>query len=445
MEGKERKIIVLDDDPTGIQTVHGVCVYTDWTEESIREGFVEDSSMFFLLTNSRAMTSEETRRVHWDIGRRIARISRETEIPFFLISRGDSTLRGHYPLETDTLTAALEKEGILVDGEIICPFFPEGGRYTAGDTHYVADENKLVPAAETEFARDRTFGYTKSDLKEWIEEKSGGAYRREDVISFSLAELRSQDEMKLREKLNGVCGGRKVIVNAVEYRDLEAFARVCRSCMDGGKHFLFRTAAAMPKVMGKIPDAALLRMEELKQPGNQRGGLIIVGSHVGKTTRQLEELRKDERIQFIEFHVESVKQEEEFIREQKRVLRKMQDCIEAGKTVAVYTSRKRLDMDTGNREDDLKISVKISEALTGMVTALVVRPSFIVAKGGITSSDVGIKGLQVRKAYVMGQVLPGIPVWRTGPESRFPGMSYVIFPGNVGNDTALYDIVEGMV
>lgn len=445
MEGKERKIIVLDDDPTGIQTVHGVCVYTDWTEESIREGFLEDSSMFFLLTNSRAMTSEETRRVHWDIGRRIARISRETGVPFLLISRGDSTLRGHYPLETDTLTAALEKEGVLVDGEIICPFFPEGGRYTAGDTHYVAEGNKLVPAAETEFARDRTFGYAKSDLKEWIEEKSGGAYRRKDVVSFGLAELRNQDEMGLRAKLNGVCGGQKVIVNAVEYRDLEAFARVCRSCMDGGKHFLFRTAAAMPKVMGKIPDAALLRPEELKQPGNPRGGLIIVGSHVGKTTRQLEELKKDDRIQFIEFHVESVKQEKEFIREQEQVLRKMQSCIEAGKTVAVYTSRKRLDMDTGDREDDLKVSVKISDALTGMVAALEVRPSFIVAKGGITSSDVGIKGLQVKKAYVMGQVLPGIPVWKTGPESRFPGTAYVIFPGNVGNDTALYDIVEGLV
>lgn len=242
MEGKERKIIVLDDDPTGIQTVHGVCVYTDWTEESIREGFLEDSSMFFLLTNSRAMTSEETRRVHWDIGRRIARISRETGVPFLLISRGDSTLRGHYPLETDTLTAALEKEGVLVDGEIICPFFPEGGRYTAGDTHYVAEGNKPGICRETEFARDRTFGYAKSDLKEWIEEKSGGVYRRKDVVSFGLVELRNQDEMGLRAKLNGVCGGQKVIVNAVEYRDLEAFARVCRSCIDGGKHFLFRTA-----------------------------------------------------------------------------------------------------------------------------------------------------------------------------------------------------------
>lgn len=443
--GEERKIIVLDDDPTGIQTVHGVYVYTDWTEESIRAGFYDDNSIFFLLTNSRAMTAEETRKVHWDIGKRISRISRETGIPFLIISRGDSTLRGHYPLETDTLREALKEEGISVDGEIICPFFPEGGRYTAGDTHYVAEGNRLVPAGETEFAKDRTFGYHSSDLKEWIEEKSGGTYQREHVISFSLAELRGRDVMSLRKKLNRVCDCQKVIVNAVEYRDLEVFARVCRSCMDKGKHYLFRTAAAMPKVLGNISDTSLLQPEKLKDPSNRRGGLLIIGSHVGKTTRQLEELRRDTRIRLVEFQVGLVKQEDEFIREQNRVFQEMRTCIETGETVAVYTSRKRLDMDTGNREDDLKISVKISEALTSMIATLDIRPSFIVAKGGITSSDVGIKGLGVKKAYVLGQVLPGIPVWKMGPESRFPGMSYIIFPGNVGSDTALYDIVECLI
>lgn len=445
MAGKERKIIVLDDDPTGIQTVHGVYVYTDWTEESIRAGFADGNPMFFLLTNSRGLTAAETKKVHWEIGKRIARISRETDIPFLLISRGDSTLRGHYPLETDTLKEAFEEEGIAIDGEIICPFFPEGGRYTAGDTHYVAEGIRLVPAGETEFAKDRTFGYTQSDLKAWIEEKSGGKYRREDVASFSLTCLRSGNQRLLEEKLDAVCDFGKVIVNAVEYRDLEAFAGACRACMGRGKNYLFRTAAAMPKVMAGIRDLGLLQPRQLKDAGNPQGGLIIVGSYVGKTTRQLEALRRETRISFIEFHVETVKKEAEFAGEQRRVLQEIQACIKAGKTVAVYTSRKRMDMDTGNREDDLKISVKISEALTGMVADLETRPSFIIAKGGITSSDVGIKGLRVKKAFVMGQALPGIPVWKTGPESRFPGMSYVIFPGNVGSDTALYDIVEKLV
>ena len=80
-----------------------------------------------------------------------------------------------------------------------------------------------------------------------------------------------------------------------------------------------------------------------------------------------------------------------------------------------------------------------------MIGKLPVRPSFIVAKGGITSSDVGVKALRVRKALVKGQIRPGIPVWQTGEESTFPGLPYVIFPGNVGAEDDLYRIAETLI
>lgn len=51
-----RKIIVLDDDPTGVQTVHDIYVYTDWTVESLRKGFAAPEKLFFILTNSRGFT-----------------------------------------------------------------------------------------------------------------------------------------------------------------------------------------------------------------------------------------------------------------------------------------------------------------------------------------------------------------------------------------------------
>ena len=241
------KIIVLDDDPTGIQTVHGVCVYTNWSEESIRAGFEEENPMFFILTNSRGFTAEETRSVHQLIGRRIVKISKEQKVPFVLISRGDSTLRGHYPLETETLRETLEAEGITVDGEILCPFFPEGGRYTVGDVHYVAEGTRLIPAGETEFAKDRTFGYKSSDLKEWIEEKSGGRWKKDEVLSVSVAELRGKTLKGTEEKLLSLTGFQKLIVNAVEYRDVERFAEVCKACISRGKTYIFRTAAAFPR------------------------------------------------------------------------------------------------------------------------------------------------------------------------------------------------------
>ena len=162
-----RKILVLDDDPTGTQTVHDVPVVTDWEEETIEEIFAMEDPMVFILTNSRSFSKSYTKEVHEKIGKNIAKVFKETGKEFILISRGDSTLRGHFPLETETLRETLEEEcGIKYHGEIICPFFLEGGRYTLNNVHYVREEKMLVPAGQTEFARDKSFSYTSSHLGE---------------------------------------------------------------------------------------------------------------------------------------------------------------------------------------------------------------------------------------------------------------------------------------
>ncbi len=98
-----RKIIVLDDDPTGVQTVHDIYVYTDWTVESLRKGFAAPEKLFFILTNSRGFTVAETTKAHREIAENTAKVAREFGMDYLIISRGDSTLRGHYPLETDLL------------------------------------------------------------------------------------------------------------------------------------------------------------------------------------------------------------------------------------------------------------------------------------------------------------------------------------------------------
>jgi beta-glucosidase-like glycosyl hydrolase len=118
------------------------------------------------------------------------------------------------------------------------------------------------------------------------------------------------------------------------------------------------------------------------------------------------------------------------------------ECIRSGKTVCCYTTRALITADTGNKEDDLRLSVRISDAVQSLVGRLTVTPAFVIAKGGITSSDVGTKALAVKKANVLGQIRPGIPVWQTGDESTFPKTPYVIFPGNVGEATTLKEAVE---
>ncbi|WML24645.1 four-carbon acid sugar kinase family protein [Neobacillus sp. OS1-33] len=443
LKGLNKKIIVLDDDPTGVQTVHDISVFTDWSEESIEQGFNEEQSMFFILTNSRGFTAEETEKAHREIAANILTVASKLNQEFLIISRGDSTLRGHYPLETTVLKDTLESgTDLKMDGEVILPFFKEGGRLTINNIHYVQNGQELVPAGETEFAKDRTFGYSSSHLGEWIEEKSNGLFLAKNTLYISLEQLRALEIGAITEQLLQVKDFNKVVVNAIDEVDVKVFTVALVHAINAGKNFLFRSAAALPKVIGGVSDKALLTREELIIEETGNGGLVIIGSHVKKTTEQLEKLKELTTIEFIEFNSHLVLQPEQFKAECDRVVETTEALIRSGKTVAVYTSRQRLDLGENKKEDELKMSVTISDAVTSIVTRLQVKPNFLVAKGGITSSDVGTKGLRVRRATVAGQIRPGIPVWRTGDESKYPGMSYVIFPGNVGTQSDLKAVVE---
>lgn len=435
------KIIVLDDDPTGVQTVHDVSVYTDWSVESIRKGFCESNKMFFILTNSRSFTKLKTEEVHREIACNISEAAEGR--PFLLVSRSDSTLRGHYPLETEILREELEKvSGYCFDGEILCPFFPEGNRFTIDNVHYVKYGEELVPAGETEFAKDKTFGYQSSDLCEYVEEKSKHKYLSSEVICVSLDSIRAMDYEKIEKQLMEANGFQKIIINAIEYSDVEIFVAALYRVIAKGKHFLFRTAAGFVKVLGDIDNRPLLTRAEMVKEDSLHGGLIIIGSHTEKTTRQLEMLKQINDIQFLEFNSDLVLDETKFQEEIERVVEQVMFHVKHGITTAVYTRRKLLVLENDTKEAALLRSVKISEAVQSIVKKISVRPAFLVAKGGITSSDIGVKALEVKRALVLGQIQPGIPVWKTDDISKYPGMPYVIFPGNVGDEDTLYKVVS---
>ncbi len=438
------KIIVLDDDPTGTQTVHDVSVYTDWTYESIRSGFAEPQKLFYVLTNSRAMTAEETAKVHREIGAVAARVSAETGIPYFFMSRSDSTLRGHFPLETRILQESMEKNGCPADAEVLCPFFPEGGRYTVGNIHYVKQGDVLVPAAQTEFAKDVTFGYSHSSMPEYIEEKTGGECKAEDVVSISLEELRSLDVNGICRRLLSVRNFGKVCVNAADYCDIRVFAAALYKAMAQGHRFMFRTAAGLVKILGGVSDKPLLTREEMVSEETGTGGVVVVGSHMKKTTDQLRELLTlTDRVVPISFDSDKVLEgDEAFDAEVARCVAEEEAAIRSGKTAVCFTKRKLLVLENDTKESALLRSVKISDGVRRLVGQLGVKPAFVVAKGGITSSDVATKALGIRRADVLGQICPGIPVWRCGPEGRFPGVPLVVFPGNVGDAETLKEAVR---
>lgn len=443
IEANPCKLIVLDDDPTGTQTVHDVAVYTDWSVESIRRGLCEPEKLFFILTNSRGMTAAETERVHREIVANVAVAARETGVPYMILSRSDSTLRGHYPLETLLLKEGIEASGDTVDGEILCPFFKEGGRFTIDNIHYVKYGDTLIPAAETEFARDRTFGYSHSSVPEYVEEKTGGVYRKESVICISLEDLRFCAYDRILEQLMGVTGFNKVCVNAVDYCDLKVFAVALYRAMAKGKSFVFRTSAGLVKVLGGVSDRPLLTAEDMGVRTEGKGGVVVVGSHTQKTTAQLNELLTLPNVVPVEFDSDLVLcAPEVFQAEIDRCVELEERCVREGKTVVCYTKRTLLQREGDTEETALLRSIRISDGVQSLVGRLWIAPAFVVAKGGITSSDVGTKALRVRRAEVLGQIKPGIPVWKTGEESRFPGIPYVIFPGNVGEAQTLKEAVE---
>lgn len=438
----QKKFVVLDDDPTGVQTVHDITVFTDWSVESIKKGFALDDRIFYVLTNSRGLTVDQTTALHKEIAANVLEASREMNQDFAIISRSDSTLRGHFPLETSLLKECLEAGGQAeIDGEVLFPFFKEGGRYTAQDIHYVAYDDELVPAGDTEFAKDQTFGYTASNLCEYVEEKTNGAFKAEDVTRISLYSLRGGEVNVIKHQLLEVKDFHKVIVNALDYDDVKVFCTALYQAMAEGKNFLFRTAASFVKVLGGVTDIPLLTKKEMVQDECAHGGIIVIGSHTQKTTQQLEELKQVAGLEFIEFNSDLVLEdrlEEEVV----RVNRRSEELISQGKTVVVYTKRKLLVMENDTKEQALVRSVKISDAVQALVGNLKVKPAFVIAKGGITSSDVGVKALQVKQALVLGQIRFGIPVWKTDAGSRFPGIPYVIFPGNVGTKDTLKEAVE---
>ena len=446
IEANNKKIVVLDDDPTGVQTVHDISVYTNWDKDSIRQGFEEENNLFYVLTHSRGFTEEQTTKAHHEIAEVVDEVARETGKEYIFISRSDSTLRGHYPLETQLLKADYEKNtGKTIDGEIMCPFFKEGGRFTIDNVHYVKYGEELVPANETEFAKDKTFGYTAYTMPEYIEEKTKGEYKAADVTCISLEDIHNMDIDKIEAQLMEVTGFNKVIVNAVDYADVKVFCTALYRAMAKGKVFMFRTAAAIVKVMGAVTDQPLLTREQMVVKETTNGGIVVVGSHTEKTTKQVECLKELKDIEFIELDATLVKDDDAFEAEVSRCLAREEECIRAGKTVCCYTTRALITADTGDKEDELRLSVKISDAVQSLVGRLSITPSFVIAKGGITSSDVGTKALEVKKANVLGQIKPGIPVWQTGEESKFPLTPYVIFPGNVGEISTLKEAVEVLV
>lgn len=436
-----RCVVALDDDPTGTQTVHGIWVVTRWEVDDLRTALADGEPALYILTNSRSMALAEAQALNRKIAANLATAAHAEGRPIVVVSRTDSTLRGHYPGEVEALSEALtDAWGRSFDGVCIIPFFPEAGRFTIDDVHWVQEGEQLVPAAQTPYAEDAVFGYRHSRLPEWVEEKTGGRVAASEVICISLDTLRQGGPAEVVDQLRTVRDSQVVIVNATDYRDLEVFVYGLLGVEAEGKRFLFRTAASFVKVAAGLADRPLLKSGELVGERPSCGGLIVFGSYVPKSTAQLAAVQALDGVEAVELTV--VRVLDDATREQTiaQVSATLDAALASGPDALVYTSR---GLVTGRDEaDSLAIGESVSSALMEVVRRLSHEPRYVIGKGGITSNDLATEGMDVRAARVLGQIQPGVPVWELGPSSRWPGMPYIIFPGNVGEEGTVADIVR---
>ncbi|MGA7953278.1 MAG: four-carbon acid sugar kinase family protein [Gloeobacterales cyanobacterium] len=432
------KILVLDDDPTGSQTVHSCLLLTRWDVDTLRLGLADDAPIMFVLTNTRAVSPEAATTITREVCHNLKiAIEQEGIQDFLVVSRSDSTLRGHYPVETDVIAEELGP----FDAHFLVPAFFEGGRTTRDSVHYLRVHGVDTPVHQTEFARDSVFGYSHSYLPDYVAEKTKGRIAASTVERFLLRDIRAGSLERLRKLTGNQC----VVVDAENQEDLNRFAKdvlqaaFVHDDQTIGKRFLFRSAASLLTALAALPPQPIRAEDMANYVRADKPGAVIVGSHVKKTTEQLEQLLKEPGTVPVEVKVARLLKSKEREAILDETLQHVYEAHAQGKTPVVFTSREELTFpDTQTR---LHFGEMVSELLMDVVRGLPADIGFLISKGGITSNDVLSKGLALDAARLLGQVLAGCSVVRTPKDHpRFPLLPVVLFPGNVGDAQALAEV-----
>jgi uncharacterized protein YgbK (DUF1537 family) len=425
------KIIVLDDDPTGSQTVHSCLLLTQWDVPTLKLGLSDSVPIFFILTNTRAMTPAQAAAVTQEVCQNLKTAISELDFTNFLVvSRSDSTLRGHYPIETDVIAAELGG----FDAHFLMPAFFEGGRITRDSIHYLLVDGVETPVHKTEFARDSVFAYSHSYLPDYVAEKTQGRIPADRVVQFLLEEVRSGSLERLMQLERNRC----CVVDGERQSDFDKFAADILTAVSQGKKFLFRSGASILTSLANLGSQPIPATEMSKYVRNGKPGAVIIGSHVQKTTEQLTQLLKAPGIVGVEIDVSQLLGDNATIRAGllASIVDRINSIHTAGDTPAIYTSRQELSFDS--IQVRLQFGEAVSALLMDIIRALPPDLGFLISKGGITSNDTLSKGLALSVARSIGQILPGCSAIVTPPtHPQFPDLPVILFPGNVGDEHAL--------
>ncbi len=400
------KILVCDDDPTGTQSATGVEVLLRWDADVLTDA-LRRADAVYLLTNTRALDEQAAValvsgiRADADVaGGRLGERVR-------LVLRGDSTLRGHVFAECDAVDPAAPV--------LFVPAFPGGGRTTVDGTHRVRVGDEILPAHETEFARDPVFGYRDGHLPGYVREKSART-----PVTVGIDDVRSG---ALTGVLTAAADTDVVLPDVHDDSDVARIADALRAAW-AIREIVARGGAPLAAAVCRVSSDGLLDVP-VAGPGRT---LLVCGSHTAAAGRQLTNACAGRGTPVVVGTDDALADPDATAA---RLVRELAGDLSAGGWAALASERERRA-----EHDTLAHGESVMRAVVGAVAALREQVDVVVTKGGITGAQVARDGLGAVSARVRGQVLPGVSVW----DLMTPGgraVVQVVVPGNVGDDDAL--------
>jgi len=459
------KIVVLDDDPTGSQTVHSCPLLLQWDRATLLEGLAHPSTLLFVLANTRALAPEAAAARVQEIARALKGAMAELDAAagpdavaidhWLIVSRGDSTLRGHFPLEVNGLEAELGP----FDATFLVPAFLQGGRTTVAGVHLLHGE----PVHTSAFGSDGLFGYGTSFLPDWVAEKTSGRIPADQVELVGLKKLDAAEQggfdqgsfQDLLQRLAGLEGNRCVAVDAERPQQLGVLAAAVRELTAPSatepwgrpRRFLSQSAASWIEALAQLPPqplapAGLAQLRRVDGGGVPLPGLVLVGSHVPLADAQLEVLLAEPGCGGVEIAVAKLARVlegpvplEMLTSLEQTWLAKLQAVSAAGQTPVLFTSRGELTCRSA--AERRRLGLELAALMARLAAALAPQLGYLISKGGITTHTLLADGLGLVRVELQGQLLPGLSLVLTPSDGVVPGLPVLTFPGNLGDSETL--------
>ncbi len=436
------KVIVIDDDPTGSQTVNNCLLLLKWDYPTLVEGFKSKSNLFFILANTRSLSENDAKFRIEEICTVLKKVisNESNKEEFIVVSRGDSTLRGHNFLEPNVINDCLGP----FDATFHIPAFLEGNRFTIDGIHFV--EN--IPVSQTIFAKDKIFGFKTSNIKDLLFQKSKHQINLNDIKNLKLSELKgleTNEKNIVFKKLRNLKNNSHVIVDIDNYSQLKKFSLAIRKLSEQ-KKFLFRTAASFISSISGIKNnyQKPFFYNNLRRKNNKKKflpGFVVVGSFVELTTIQLKKLLeicdcKPVKLDVFQFsRIFSQKNNQDQLSDLKnKLLFEIRSILKRGNTPVLFTSRKALSLD--NNMEQINFYNSLANFISELVGDLKNEIGYLISKGGITSNIILSNGVKANYVYLQGQIIPGVSLvtFKLANDESLP---IVTFPGNVGDKDSL--------